>query len=88
MWRGISRGARWAQRENAEATELRDDEGLSLRAIAENFSGCRALELFTAGSSIFGGHSPQYGVRRQRDTYTGRAIKAAINCTLDKSSYI
>jgi len=72
MRRGVLLGARGELKgKNAETTTV------SLRAIPENFSGCRALELFTAGSSIFGGYSPRREVQRQRDTYTGRAIKAA-----------
>lgn len=37
-----------------------------------------------------GSHFRRYSRRYEgnRDTYTGRAIKSAINCTLDKSSHI
>lgn len=67
---------------------IRDGYEISSRAIPKNFSGRQTSYLHRKSLFFQRGYTRHGKVRKRSDTYTRQAIKAAINCTLDKSSAI
>lgn len=87
MWHNTCREESLREKRRKQRRIRDTSRGLSLRAMAKNFSGRQASYLPQVAPFSARLNSPWGKMRKRRDTYTGRAIKAVINRAL-KGTYI